>query len=44
MKRLKHKVVRIVRKSRRVIAVCAIDRARRGLEFMKPGIRLAISF
>jgi len=42
MKRLKHKVAKIVRKSRRAISV--IDRARKGLEFLKEGIRLAISY
>ena len=42
MKRLKRKVVRIVMKSRSVIAVCAVDRARKGLEFVKKGMRLAL--
>lgn len=42
MKRLKHKVVKIVRKSRRAISV--IDRAKRSLEFVKEGMRLAISY
>lgn len=40
MKRLKHKVVRILRKSRRAISV--LDRAKRGLEFVKEGMRQVI--
>lgn len=42
MKKLKHKVVKIVRKSRRAISV--IDRAKRSLEFVGEGMRLAISY
>ncbi len=42
MKKLKRKVVRILRKSR--CAVSVLDRARKGLEYVKEGMRLAISF
>ena len=44
MKRLKRKLARIFRKPRRAVSV--LDRARKGnkLEFVRPGMRLAISY
>lgn len=42
MKKLKRKVMRILSKSRRAISV--LDRARKGLKFVKEGMRLAISY